>query len=439
MPIHQDRCTIKPFSKHAASNTDIHKFETYQVDTLPRVLIPNEVLLHIFEYLPYNTLFRVSSVCKVWQAVSSDQQLWKQLCVCESIPIESSGAVLIQDLSLTIPLKKEDWKTKFVEHIKRQRREVSLGQLLWGFPRTSPLQDMINLTSSAPVNIPQHTHIPDLSSRCEQCNRDSLWTLPTPSSYSSLAQSLSVLCNAIISDHQKISPIFVAKNLPKITVKDLYTNANQSYIRITPTTHASPEHRDSASYLTSPSSGTKESFLLHTLQAGCDWAPYSNGNLQTSASSNEDRLLDDMLLNSVMKPKFELHGSKNAHTTSPFYQSSNSIQQGSVQFPSVNKEHDDENQHTSRKVYAIPSGSQTVNSTDQSGSSFNSILSGYYFQPQKLNRHASHQLQSNICIPTKFILPLQKDSEDENYVSSSNGSLLCLDPLQLFHFQFDSL
>ncbi|XJO77742.1 hypothetical protein BDV3_002283 [Batrachochytrium dendrobatidis] len=30
-------------------------------------------------------------------------------------------------------------------------------------------------------------------------------------------------------------------------------------------------------------------------------------------------------------------------------------------------------------------------------------------------------------------------SEDENYVSSSNGSLLCLDPLQLFHFQFDSL
>jgi len=43
-------------------------------------LIPDEVILHIFGYLNYETLVTTSKTCKLWYKLSADPFLWKALC-----------------------------------------------------------------------------------------------------------------------------------------------------------------------------------------------------------------------------------------------------------------------------------------------------------------------------------------------------------------------
>ncbi|KAL6048732.1 hypothetical protein QOT17_020890 [Balamuthia mandrillaris] len=53
-------------------------------------LLPNEVLLHIFRFLPPSDLLNVHSVCSTFCAVASDEQLWNELFLHQFGPLEAS-------------------------------------------------------------------------------------------------------------------------------------------------------------------------------------------------------------------------------------------------------------------------------------------------------------------------------------------------------------
>ncbi|KAI1791707.1 WD40 repeat-like protein [Ganoderma leucocontextum] len=44
-------------------------------------LLPTEVALHVFSYLPYQSLLTCAHVCRRWRVLADDQSLWKGLCL----------------------------------------------------------------------------------------------------------------------------------------------------------------------------------------------------------------------------------------------------------------------------------------------------------------------------------------------------------------------
>ena len=44
-------------------------------------LLPTEIALHVFSYLPYQSLLTCALVCRRWRTLADDQSLWKSLCM----------------------------------------------------------------------------------------------------------------------------------------------------------------------------------------------------------------------------------------------------------------------------------------------------------------------------------------------------------------------
>lgn len=54
--------------------------DTHTHDRAPQ-LLPTEVALHVFSYLPHQSLLTCALVSKRWRALADDQSLWKSLCL----------------------------------------------------------------------------------------------------------------------------------------------------------------------------------------------------------------------------------------------------------------------------------------------------------------------------------------------------------------------
>lgn len=74
-------------------------------------MLPDEIFLNIFSYLPVNDLNRISRVSSLFSKLSSDDMLWKIHCA--------------RDWRLYINDEPNNWKQKYIDHYKKFGKYIS--------------------------------------------------------------------------------------------------------------------------------------------------------------------------------------------------------------------------------------------------------------------------------------------------------------------------
>lgn len=80
-------------------NGAIHRFQLGVENTLqsPFETLPAEILIQVFGFLSVVDAARVSLVCKRFHHISSDERLWKHLCLANAPWKEDTFSVLLED------------------------------------------------------------------------------------------------------------------------------------------------------------------------------------------------------------------------------------------------------------------------------------------------------------------------------------------------------
>ncbi|KAI8909234.1 hypothetical protein BC831DRAFT_494078 [Entophlyctis helioformis] len=296
--------------------------------------LPVEIWLLVFGLLDLTGLLTVGSVCRLWYCASSDSRLWRRLCMLANVIEDKKQESLIQDLSSNkSQTPATDWKRRYIEFHKRRRHDRAINELLWGFPRASPSDHMASiLRNGSGIRIPGQSllHL----DRCEQCARERQFWEPTSDTSLSPRSPSSPLSTSPMSLSSSPSPVISLDTFPRsfsnqrasyVTASSAGSSLSQihsvagmssghsvpdygsmslpgaglvaSYVHrlsvhdrphlqlqgdpVRPSTQTNGYDTDgesgSAQGRASASGrghvGSRASFLLHTLQDGCDWAP----------------------------------------------------------------------------------------------------------------------------------------------------------------------
>ncbi|KAL2919474.1 F-box/WD repeat-containing protein 7 [Polyrhizophydium stewartii] len=158
--------------------------------------LPREIWLMAFGWLDPASVARASRVCRLWHALCSDQRIWRRLCLAAGV----EERTLILDLSIDTRHERVDWRARFIAFYRRQRREISLCEILCNLPRASPLADMASVAANAQprprLDIGQRSnsfgmavlHAASDSAPCQQCEREQqFWSAGAAASAATVA------------------------------------------------------------------------------------------------------------------------------------------------------------------------------------------------------------------------------------------------------------
>ncbi|KAH6570055.1 hypothetical protein BASA60_007982 [Batrachochytrium salamandrivorans] len=364
----------------------------------PHAHVPSEVWLRVFSRLNHTLLLRVSTVCKRWWAISVDQLLWKRLCYLHGVLVEGTVFVLMQDLSLSNQPLQIDWKSRFMEHMKRQQKDLPLSELLCGLSHTNPLQEMTMVVPSLSIRLSESARLPRSPIHCRQCYQDNssnLGSLIPTTSFSShpLGAVLPLtLRYTVDSTDQPLPAHMLAGGNDTLD----HTPTGYNFMLCSQNEHVSPYLAWRTVVRSSPS------FLLHTLQEGCYWAPSNPRHLSVSPSSSDLLLLTpNALVRSMQESRFAVDNPRSIRgVQTPFSASVDRVQQEVRHLPlggDRGRELGGEDRNDQENSRTLPSW------TTPRGMDNNEII--LMAGQMTANGHQHHrQWVSKVSVPSMFII-----------------------------------